>query len=105
MEMLLTGDPISAARALELGLINAVTSPGQVVEGALKLATRITGNAPLSVQASKRIALGVVAGVIAGEAQSWAQTGVEGARLMESEDAREGPLAFAEKRAPNWKAR
>ena len=105
MEMLLTGDPITAARALELGLINAVTAPGQALDGALKLAARITGNAPLSVQASKRIALGVVDGHIDREGPSWVQTGVEGARLMTSEDAREGPLAFAEKRLPSWKAR
>ncbi|MGE3301557.1 MAG: enoyl-CoA hydratase-related protein [Hyphomonadaceae bacterium] len=105
MEMLLTGDPIPAPRALELGLINAVAPQAQTVEAALKLAARITVNAPLSVQASKRIALGMVKGRIAREDEGWALTRDEAAMVMRSEDAKEGPLAFAEKRAPVWKAR
>ena len=105
MEMLLTGSPIDARRALSLGLINAVVAPGQLMAAALALAARITGNAPLSVQASKRIALGIVDGRIAGEAASWALSDAEGEVLMQSADAAEGPRAFAEKRAPNWQAR
>ncbi len=105
MEMILTGNPITAARALELGLVNAVAPPGQVLEVALKLAGRITVNAPLSVQASKRIALGMIEGRVEREAHRWTQSEAEGAILMASEDAREGALAFVQKRAPDWKAR
>jgi crotonobetainyl-CoA hydratase len=105
LELLLTGDPISAERALELGLINAVVPPETLIEAALKLAARITVNAPLSVQASKRIARGIQDGHIVGEEAFWEATSREGQVLFTSEDAREGPLAFAEKRAPVWKAR
>jgi crotonobetainyl-CoA hydratase len=105
MEMLLTGDAIDAARALELGLVNAVVPRAQLMEAALALAARIAANAPLSVQASKRIALGIADGRIAADAPAWAQTRRESAVVMRSEDAREGPRAFAEKRAPIWKGR
>jgi crotonobetainyl-CoA hydratase len=105
MEILLTGDPITAQRALELGLVNAVTPGAQVLEAALKLAARITVNAPLSVQASKRIARGIIDGRVASEEAFWALSHKESAVLMRSEDSREGPRAFAEKRPPVWKAR
>jgi crotonobetainyl-CoA hydratase len=105
MEILLTGDPITAQRAFELGLVNAIAPQAGVLDAALRLAARITVNAPLSVQASKRIARGIVDGRIAHEEASWAQNARESAALMRSEDAREGPRAFAEKRAPVWKAR
>jgi crotonobetainyl-CoA hydratase len=104
MEMIVTGDPVSARRALELGLINQVTS-GSVVEAALALAERISVNAPLSVQASKRIAYGVIGGSRVDEASKWDLTANEWSSLAQSEDAKEGPLAFAEKRDPIWKAR
>ena len=105
MEMLLTGDPIDASRALELGLINAVVPRAGLIDAAVALAERIAVNAPLSVQASKRIALGIVDGRIASDDAAWAQTRKESATVMRSEDAREGPKAFAEKRAPVWKGR
>jgi len=105
MELLLTGDPITAARALELGLVNQVVPQAEVVAAALALAERITVNAPLSVQASKRIALGIIDGKIAAEDSFWSQTSAENAILVKSEDAREGPRAFAEKRTPNWQGR
>ena len=105
MEMLLTGDPITAQRALELGLVNAVVPQAQVMDAALALAARITVNAPLSVQASKRVARGMADGRVEREEPLWALSRSEGAALMQSEDAREGPKAFAEKRAPVWKAR
>jgi crotonobetainyl-CoA hydratase len=105
MEMILTGDPISAATAREYGLINQVVPDGTVVEAALALAERIAVNAPLSVQASKRIALGIQAGDRPAENDRWGHSEDEWQGLMSSEDAKEGPLAFAEKRAPVWKAR
>jgi len=105
MEILLTGDPITAQRALDLGLVNAIVPRDQVVEAALKLANRITVNAPLSVQASKRIARGIQDGRVVAEDSYWAATQRERSMVMQSEDAKEGPRAFAEKRPPVWTAR
>lgn len=105
MQMLLTGEPITAAEAANWGLINQVVPDGTVVEAALALAERVTVNAPLSLQASKRIAYGVDDGVIPDEEPGWARTQREFGTLLRSEDAKEGPLAFAEKRQPVWKAR
>ncbi|MFE5702307.1 crotonase/enoyl-CoA hydratase family protein [Rhodococcus koreensis] len=105
MEMIFTGDPITAARALEVGLINQVVSAGKVVEAAVDLAQRIAVNAPLSVQASKRIAYSVIDGVQVEETARWALSDAEWNQLATSEDAKEGPRAFAEKREPVWKAR
>ena len=105
MELLLTGEPLTARDALAWGLINQVVTQGSVLDAALALASRVTVNAPLSVQASKRIALGVDDGVITGDEPGWERTVREMRTLMRSEDAKEGPLAFAEKREPVWKAR
>jgi crotonobetainyl-CoA hydratase len=105
LQMLLTGEPISAAEAAKWGLINQVVPDGTVLEAALALAQRVTVNAPLSVQASKRIAYGADDGVIPDEEPGWARTEREFRLLLRSEDAKEGPLAFAEKRQPVWKAR
>ncbi|TWS93901.1 crotonase/enoyl-CoA hydratase family protein [Reyranella sp. CPCC 100927] len=103
MEMVLTGEPITARRALELGLVNAVVPQDQVLHAALALAAKITANAPLAVQASKRVALGIVSGEIPSEQTAWELTRQEIRRLMESADAKEGPRAFAEKRTPVWR--
>lgn len=105
MELLLTGEPITAADAYDWGLINQVVREGSVLDAALTLAARVTVNAPLSVQASKRIAYGVDDGVITDEEAGWQRTMREMSSLIRSEDAKEGPLAFAEKREPIWKAR
>jgi crotonobetainyl-CoA hydratase len=105
LEMVLTGEPISAAEAAQWGLINQVVPDGTVLEAALALAERVTVNAPLSVQASKRIAYGADDGVIPDEESGWARTQREFGVVLKSEDAKEGPLAFAEKRPPVWKAR
>lgn len=105
MELLLTGDSVDAATAQGLGLVNRVVPQDKVLDEALALAERITVNAPLSVQASKRIALGIVDGQVASEEAAWRLNEAEIKVLMASEDAKEGPRAFAEKRAPVWRAR
>ncbi|HEX5289880.1 MAG TPA: crotonase/enoyl-CoA hydratase family protein [Streptosporangiaceae bacterium] len=105
MEMILTGEPVSAARALELGLVNRVVPQARVVQEALALAARVTANAPLAVQASKRIANGIRDGQVAADAEYWELSRAEGRALMTSADAAEGPRAFAEKRVPSWEGR
>jgi crotonobetainyl-CoA hydratase len=104
-ELMFTGEPMSCADALRWGLINQVVPDGTALEAALALADRITVNAPLAVQASKRVACGADEGVVTGDEPGWSRTMREIGLLMRSEDAREGPLAFAEKRPPVWKAR
>jgi crotonobetainyl-CoA hydratase len=105
MELLLTGQPIPAARALELGLVNRVVPQTEVMEAATALAGTIARNAPLAVQASKRIALGIAGGVFQREREAWAINDRETAEVLQSDDAIEGPRAFAEKRAPVWRVR
>jgi crotonobetainyl-CoA hydratase len=104
-ELLFTGDPISAADAARWGLINQVVADGTAVQAALALAERVTVNAPLAVQASKRVAYGVDDGVLTDEEPRWARLMNEVRQLFKSDDAKEGPRAFAEKRQPVWKAR
>jgi crotonobetainyl-CoA hydratase len=75
------------------------------MDTALELAGQIAANAPLSVQASKRLARGIADGVIASDEALWEANRREAKLVMSSEDAREGPMAFAQKRTPEWKAR
>ena len=105
MEILLTGEPVSAATALHLGLVNRVVPQDQVLPAALALAETICVNAPLAVQASKRLARGIADGAIPSEQNAWERTAAEIATVMRSADAKEGPRAFAEKRAPVWEGR
>ncbi|MUL78074.1 crotonase/enoyl-CoA hydratase family protein [Mycobacterium sp. CBMA226] len=105
LEMLFTGEPMTSADALRWGLINQVVPDGTVVDAALALAERITSNAPLAVQASKRVAYGADEGIITGDKDGWRRTNREFVTLLQSEDAKEGPLAFAQKRQPVWKAK
>jgi crotonobetainyl-CoA hydratase len=104
MQMILTGEPVSALEAQRWGLVNEVVDV-DVLGAAVELAQRIAANAPLAVQASKRIALGLRDGAIASEHDAWALSGRERQRLFRTEDATEGPRAFAEKREPVWKGR
>lgn len=99
MEMALTSDPISATTAHELGLVARLAEPGKACEAALELAERIAKNAPLAVAASKQI-LRATRGMT--EEESWAFQGPLLGKVFTSEDAKEGPRAFAEKREPNW---
>jgi enoyl-CoA hydratase len=102
MELLLTGDPLSAARAHAHGLVNVLTEPGQALAGARELAARIAANAPLAVQATKRI---VASAVTYTDAEAFAAQREIWATIAPSADAREGAVAFAEKRAPVWQGR
>ncbi|MGV0868553.1 crotonase/enoyl-CoA hydratase family protein [Corynebacterium kalidii] len=104
MESMLTAEPITADRAYELGMVNRVVPQDRVLDTALELAEKINRNAPLSVQATKRVARGVTDGTVAGEDVDWSRNDTEIAALLGSADAREGMTAFAEKRAPEWKA-
>ena len=104
MELMFTGEPMSAADALKWGLVNQVVPDGTVVDAALALAERITVNAPLAVWATKRVAAGIDDGVITGDEAGWNRTMREMGTVLRSKDAREGPLAFAEKRQPVWLA-
>lgn len=106
LEMLYTGEPITAQRGLELGLINRVVPTGSsVIDAAMELAERINVNAPLSVQASKRVAYGVVDGRAVLDEPWWEATARETADMNASADSKEGPRAFAEKRPPMWTGR
>ena len=101
LEIALTGDRIDAARAYELGLLNAVVPPEQLLDKALEYASRIAANGPLGVAATKELVrLGSVDHERAKQRQSELMLTVFG-----SEDAREGATAFIEKRPPVWKGR
>jgi len=99
LEMALTGDMISAARAYEIGLLNRVVPAGEALAAAQALARSIVANGPLSVAASKRI-MRDQAGWPADEL--WSRQNDIVMPVFASNDAREGASAFAEKRAPVW---
>lgn len=103
MEMALTGEPILAEDALEAGMLSSVTEAGGALEAAITLAERIAVNAPLAVAASKQLVRAAASGVE--EDKLWEMQIPLQKAVFSSEDAKEGPRAFAEKRAPNWTGR
>jgi enoyl-CoA hydratase len=102
MEFLLTAEAFPASRALELGLLNEIVPEDQLVERALEWAARITVNAPLAVQATKE---SVLRGLAVDMREAYRIENEMSARIFSSEDAKEGPKAFAEKRPPKWTGR
>jgi enoyl-CoA hydratase len=99
MELALTGDPITAEQAHGYGLVSRLADKGQAVEVALELAERIARNAPLAVSASKQL-IRQTQGVTEAEFWELQKSYVPG--VFRSQDAKEGPRAFAEKRPPVW---
>lgn len=100
--ILYTADRLTPEQALRWGFVTEVTEPDRLIPRAIEIAGMIAENAPLAVQGSKAIV------------QAWRQARVDdslrlgqwvGQVVLNTEDAKEGPLAFAEKRAPNWKGR
>jgi enoyl-CoA hydratase len=98
-ELLLTGDPLPAERAYELGLVNRLTEPGGAVPEALALAERIASRAPVAVRETLRA---VEAAYAAADEQGWAETAVARDRARASADSVEGVTAFLEKRPAHW---
>lgn len=102
MELLLTGDPVSARRAYEIGFVNQVVPAAELMPAAMAMAEKIAGNAPLTVRAARELVylsteMGRSAALRAGHHVF--------ERVYRSEDAQEGPRAFKEKRKPQWRGR
>ncbi|KCZ54455.1 crotonase/enoyl-CoA hydratase family protein [Hyphomonas chukchiensis] len=102
LEVILTGDPLSSQRAYELGMVNKVVPEADVIAEATSLADRIMANAPLAVQASRTV---TVDALKKGDDELWKASGTAFAGLVTTEDFKEGPRAFIEKRAPVWKGK
>jgi crotonobetainyl-CoA hydratase len=99
LELLLTGEAIDAATALEWGLVNRVVHATQTLTAAVELASRIAANAPLAVRASKAM---VHVSARLPEPEAWALNDTSHTEVAESHDALEGPRAFTENRTPRW---
>ena len=101
-ELALTGDPISAARAYELGFVNRIAEPGTALETALELAGQISANAPVAVQKTRALMIELAD---ADDATGMHRSTEAMMELMSTEDFGEGLTAFIEKRPPAWKGR
>jgi enoyl-CoA hydratase len=102
MEILLTGKPITAQRAYDIGLVNRLAEPEELMDAALLLATDILDGAPLSVRAARET---VMIATEMGRSAALKAARHASEVCYNSEDAQEGPRAFAEKRAPRWQGR
>lgn len=103
MEVILTGEPLTSARAFELGLVNRLVEPGAALGEAIALAEKVCEGAPLAVWASREIVELAAAG--ADEETLKALSADKLAMVLDSQDAKEGLEAFIEKRAPRWQGR
>jgi enoyl-CoA hydratase/carnithine racemase len=101
-ELLLTGERLDAVRAERLGFVNVLTEPGRALDAAIGLAGKVCENAPLAVRESLAIVNGEINGDESGD---WERSHAAHARLIQSEDMREGVSAFFERRSPTWQAR
>ena len=102
MEILLTGQAVDASTAFRMGLVNAVVEPDGLLAEARRYAEMVLEQAPLAVQAVKQ---SVLDGLGMSLKDAYAQELGHAARIFMSEDAKEGPRAFAEKRKPVWQGR
>jgi enoyl-CoA hydratase len=102
MEAILTGEPIPAERAHQLGLVNRLVGAGEATTGALALAEQVCANAPMAVWASRKV---VLASDDRDDETLKKMTDAAMAQVMASEDLKEGLQAFIEKRPPQWKGR
>jgi len=102
LELGLTGDPITAERAHQFGLVNELCEPGQALDTALALAARIEANAPIAVRETRRLMLELRD---VDDAAAFTESGRAMMALADTEDFWEGPKAFLEKRDPEWKGR
>jgi E-phenylitaconyl-CoA hydratase len=102
MDMLLTGQRLGAQRAFDIGLVSSLVSPEELLPAALKLAETVASNAPLSVKVTKELAW---RGLHDHPDDFMRYVAATLALLHSSEDSKEGPLAFAQKRPPNYKDR
>lgn len=102
MEILLTGDPISAQRAHEIGLVNRVVPAAQLRTACRELVATLVANAPLSLRAAKQMVYAVAEH---SRSEAFARAEEIWAPVYLSRDAQEGPRAFSEKRRPRWEAR
>lgn len=99
MELALTGESFSAEQAAEWGFVNVLTAPGEALADALALAERITANGPLAVAVTKEV---IVKSAGWSAEEMWQKHGELVGPVFASNDAREGAVAFAEKREPQW---
>jgi enoyl-CoA hydratase len=102
MEFLLCADLIPADRAYDMGFLNAIVPREELLDKAYEFARRITANAPLAVQATKQ---SVWEGLGMNLADAYRNESAISSYIFQTEDAKEGPLAFAEKRKPNWQGK
>lgn len=102
LELVATGDGLPAERAYQLGLINRLTTNDKLMDEAIALAKIIGANAPLAVRESLKVTRQTFDHT---EAELWDLSRKASALVFTSEDAKEGPVAFLEKRAPVWKGR
>jgi enoyl-CoA hydratase len=102
LELALIGRPITAERAWQLGMVNALCEPGEARSAALELAERVVANAPIAVRLSRQVML---ASASVDEDEGWRLSREAYREVARTEDFREGPRAFVEKRPPVWQGR